>query len=221
MKTTRYLQVGLLLPSILTVLLLADVFMRVTPPKWLAFRALEGVQRRTPSCMGPFGPNVLFRADNSYGDRASLGNMPAMRQYRSVTFATDSLGFHNPENLGGVPCGILIGDSFAISSEVPETKTFAAQLSRLQGCPVYNAGEDEALTLAPLRSVARRLKMQRGFVVYEFLERHLNESPPFLTPTGKVGLRSYLPSALGAERWDEWRLPVWHDLGHSPMQALS
>jgi hypothetical protein len=221
MKGKSWTQVGFLLPAIMVVVLLTDVFLRVVPLNFLAFRALEGVRRHTPSCMGPFEPNASFNNPKSYGDLASLGNLPGMRQYRSAAFSSDSFGFHNPAVLGGVPATIVIGDSFAIGSEVSAEQSFAGQLARLEGRPVYNAGENEPLALAPTRVLIDKLGMTKGVVVYEFLERHLSESPPFMTPTGKIGFKRILPETLGPERWETWRLPVWNALEYSPLQALS
>lgn len=150
-----------------------------------------------------------------------MGNMPWMREYHSETFTTDSLGFHNPASLPGVPEIIVLGDSFALAAEVPENQSFSAELADLRGRVVYNAAGEEPLRLAPLRYLARRLDMPRGYVVYELLERHLTESPPLETETGSTGLSARLKEIVGTERWEEFRLPIWHLVEFSPLQALA
>src|SRR5260370_3331593 len=158
----RFFSPGYLLPRILFVLFVLDVSFKIVPLRFLAFRAIEAARRTMPSCMGPFEPNAHVNIPASYGDLASMGNMPAMRQYRTVSFNTDSMGFHNSANLGSVPESILIGDSFAMSTEVKEDRTFTARLSALRGRPLYNAAASEPLRLAPLRVVAQDLKMKGG-----------------------------------------------------------
>jgi hypothetical protein len=150
-----------------------------------------------------------------------MGNLPMMREYRTITFSTDALGFHNPDRLLGVPDSMIIGDSFALSAEVREDRTLAAQLSVLRGRPVYNAAEAEPLRLAPIRDLAQHLGMQHGYVVYEFLERHLVEPPPLKTGTGVAGVRAIPPEVLGATRWEEVRLPIWRLIEITPLEALA
>ncbi len=150
-----------------------------------------------------------------------MGNMPSMREYRNVTFTTDSLGFHNATSTHGVPDILVLGDSFALASEVAVDQSFAGVLSSLRGRTVYNAAGEEPLRLAPLLELSRRLRMRRGYVVYEFLERHLSESPPLTTATGTTGLHALPPRFFGTTRWEELRLPIWHLVEFSPTQALA
>lgn len=221
MRTSKYFQTGYLLPRILVILFVVDMFLRVVPLNRFAFRALEAARRRTPSCVGPFEPNAQIHIASSYGDLSSMGNLPVMREYRTVTFTTDSLGFHNPDSLLGVPDSMIIGDSFALSAEVREDRTLAAQLSAQRGRPVYNAAEAEPLRLGPIRELAQHLGMQHGYVVYEFLERHLVEPPPLKTGTGVAGMRAIPPKLLGATRWEEVRLPIWRLIEITPLEALA
>jgi SGNH hydrolase-like domain, acetyltransferase AlgX len=221
LKFSRTFRAGYLLPRVLVFVLLCDLGMRVLPLRVFAFRALEAAQRRLPNCMGPFENDATFRFRNSYGDLASMGNLRSMRQYRNVTFTTDQLGFHNNEIPKQNPDNIILGDSFAIASEVQEDESFSSRIAQMRGSVVYNAAEDEPLMLAPLRSVVRDIGMHRGYVIYEFLERHLLEPAPPPTETGKTGLHAVLPTILGAELWDRLRLSVWHIVEFSPMQAMA
>jgi hypothetical protein len=189
--------------------------------RMFAFRALEAARRYTLSCMGPFEPNIRIHIPSSYGDLSAMGNLPQMREYRSVTFTTDAMGFHNPITFPEKPDSIIIGDSFALASEVREERSLATQLSVLHGRPIFNAAESEPLRLAPLRAVAQNLGMPSGFVIYEFLERHLLEPPPLKTASGVAGLRAIPPKALGATRWEEVRLPIWRLIEVDPLEALA
>jgi hypothetical protein len=221
MTLSRILRTGYLLPRILLVLGALDILLRFVPLKGFTFRALEAAQRRTPSCVGPFQPNSELHVISSYGDLSSMGNLRTLREYRDLTFKTDSMGFHNSGRPSEVPETIVIGDSFAIAAEVSEDRSLAGQLSLLRGRPVYNAGEDEPLRLGQIRNVTQMLGMQRGYVIYEFLERHLVENPPLRTATGVTGLRALPPEILGARRWDEIRLPIWRFIDISPSRAIA
>jgi hypothetical protein len=202
-------------------LLLADMLLRVVPLRRFAFRALEGSQRRGPSAMGPFTPNYTFSTWRSYGDLASVGNLARMREYRSEEFVTDSRGFHNSPGVTGVPEGIFIGDSFAVASEGMGDNTLAAKISILRHKPLYNAGGGTPLNLASIRALTKQLGMTKGYVLYEFLERHLSERPLLHTETGKQGFGAILPTALGPVLWETWRLPAWHFVEFSPLKALA
>src|SRR5882724_6728835 len=190
MNFRKYIRAGYILPRVLVVLFALDVIFRFIPLSVLGIRTAQGSVRRLPSAVvGPFIPNVAVSFPEDYGDLSSLANLPAMRVYRRSTFITDSFGFGNPKPLTGPPQVILLGDSFLLPSDVPADRTFASQLAALRGGYVFNAGGSTPLRLGPLRDLAQRLEMRDGYVVYEFLERHLTEAPPLRTESGNSGLR--------------------------------
>ena len=69
-----------------------------------------------------------------------------------------------------------------------------------------NAGGATPLRLGPLRDLAQRLGMRDGYVVYEFLERHLTEAPPLRTETGMSGVKNLPTTILGTRRLEEIRV---------------
>jgi hypothetical protein len=221
MKTSPFLRTGYLLPRLLVLLFVADLVFRVIPLSALGFRTSATIRRKLPTAVGPFKPGAKFQENADFGDLANLGNMPEMRVYRKSSFTTDRFGFNNPFPLLRAPGIMLLGDSFTLPSDVPENRTLSAQLSMLSGKPVFNAGGESALQLGPLRDLAQRLGMHQGYVVFEFLERHLVESPPLRTDTGKSPIRSIPTRVLGVRRWEEIRLPFWSEVEFSPLQAMA
>lgn len=220
MSVHKYFRAGYALPRVLVFIFALDLLFRFIPFSALGFRAGEGATRRRLNVVGPFTPNIQIKTPSTYGDLANLGNLPAMREYRSSTFTTDSLGFNNPFPQSTVPQVIFLGDSFALPSDVPESRTFASQLADLRGSPVFNAGGVLPLRLAPLRDLSPRLGMKTGYVVYEFLERHLDEPPPLNTDSGGNYLHSIPAEVLGVRRWEEIRLPLRNYILFSPLQAM-
>src|SRR5271156_1131144 len=107
--------IGRLLPRLMLLFFLLDLVLRFVPLDLLTFRAWEAMLRHYPNAVGPFIPHKHYHRDNSYGGVASIGNLLALRHYRSVDFATDAYGFHNPPALAqGNSIGIVIGDSFSV-----------------------------------------------------------------------------------------------------------
>jgi hypothetical protein len=222
MNRSNVFRTGYILPRVLVLLFVADILFRFIPLSTLGIHTAQGSVRRLPSAaVGPFIPNVRVSFPADYGDLASLGNLPTMRVYRNSTFISDSLGFNNPMPLSGTPQAILLGDSFLLPSDVPETRTFSSQLAARRGSYVFNAGGATPLRLGPLRDLAQRLGVHDGYVVYEFLERHLTEAPPLRTETGNSGLNTLPTKILGSRRLEEIRLPLWNFFQFSPLQAMA
>jgi hypothetical protein len=201
---------------------LLDLALRFVPIDPLTFRAWEAMLRRYPNAEGPFTPNKRYHREDSYGGVASIGNLPTLRHYHAADFATDAAGYRNPPLLARHNVyGILLGDSFAVSSELPEEQTLSAQLTRLSGRYFYNAGAAQPLRLRSTEAVAQRLQMHRGVVIYEFLEAHLLDAPPAATPDGaRTRSQALVLRALGTSWADRIRIPLnqWHD---SPFQGLA
>ena len=214
--------IGRVLPRLMLFFFLLDLVLRFAPLDPFTFRAWESMLRHYPNAVGPFIPNKHYHRDNSYGVVASIGNLPALRHYRSVDFTTDSFGFYNPPSLAqGNPIGIVIGDSFAVGSELPEDQSLSAQLTQRFGGFFYNAGSPQPLHLRSLEAVAQRLGLRHGLVVFEFLESRALQDPPSATPDGARGTaQTFFFSALGQEWTDRLGTPL-NELHSSPLQAIS
>jgi SGNH hydrolase-like domain, acetyltransferase AlgX len=214
--------IGRFLPRLMLLLFLLGIVLRFVPLDPLTFRAWEAMLRHYPNAVGPFIPNKNYHRDNSYGGVAGIGNLPALRHYHSVDFTTDAYGFHNPPALAqGNPLGIVVGDSFAVGSELPEDESLSAQLTKRFGGYFYNAGAPQPLHLRSLEAVAQRLGLQHGLVIFEFLESRALQEPPASTPDGGRGaVQAFVFRALGQEWTDRLGTPL-NELHSSPLQALS
>ncbi len=214
--------IGRLLPRLMLLYFLLDLTLRFFSLDPLTFRAWEAMLRHYPNAVGPFVPNKHYRRDNSYGGVAGIGNLPALRHYHSVDFTTDIYGFHNPPALAQVnPIGIVIGDSFAVGSELPEDQSLSAQLSQRFGGYFYNASGPQPLHLRSLEAVATRIGLHHGLVLFEFLESRALQDPPASTPDGGRGTaQAFLFRTLGQDWMDRLGTPL-NQLHSSPLQALS
>src|SRR5208282_4640467 len=219
---TRIWNIGRLLPRLMLLFFLLDLALRFVPLDPLTFRAWEAMLRHYPNAVGPFIPNKHYHRDNSYGGVAGIGNLPALRHYHSVDFTTDAYGFHNPPTLAqGNAIGIVVGDSFAAGSELPEDQSLSAQLTERFGGYFYNAGSPQPLHLRGLEALAQRLGLRHGLVIFEFLEARALQDPPAATPDGGRGaVQAFFFRALGQEWTDRLATPL-NELHSSPLQALS
>lgn len=177
--TNRRLTVGVTMPLVLVLTVLAEIVLRAVPLERFAFRSLEALGSPDRSG-GPFLPSREYTNERSYGDLAGLGNLRSLRQYRREIFTTDRWGYRNAEDrLGGPPAGILLGDSFGVAPGVEDSRTFAAVLSRLWGRRVYNAaGMFRMNDIATIRGLVNVLGMRTGIVIHEVLERQEIPSVP-------------------------------------------
>ena len=214
--------IGRLLPRLMLFFFLLDLVLRFVPLDALTFRAWEAMLRHYPNAVGPFIPGKHYHRDNSYGGVAGIGNLPALRHYHSVDFTTDADGFHNPPSLApNNPAGIVIGDSFAVGSELPEDQSLSAQLTQRFGAYFYNAGSPQPLHLRGLQAVAHRIGLHRGLVIFEFLEARALQDPPASTPDGGRGaVQAFFFRAAGQNWTDRLGTPL-NELHSSPLQALS
>jgi len=219
---TRIWNIGRLLPRLMLLFFLLDLALRFVPLDPLTFRAWEAMLRHYPNAVGPFIPNKHYHRDNSYGGVAGIGNLPALRHYHSVDFTTDAYGFHNPPTLAqGNAIGIVVGDSFAAGSELPEDQSLSAQLTERFGGYFYNAGSPQPLHLRGLEALAQRLGLRHGLVIFEFLESRALQDPPSATPDGARGAaQTFFFRSLGQEWTDRLGTPL-NELHSSPLQALS
>jgi hypothetical protein len=214
--------IGRVLPRLMLFFFLLDLVLRFVPLDPLTFRAWEAMPRRYPNAVGPFIPNKHYHRDNSYGVVAGIGNLPALRHYHSVDFTTDASGFHNPPALAqDNAIGIVIGDSFAVGSELPEDQSLSAQLTQRFGGYFYNAGSPQPLHLRSLEAVVQRIGLHHGLVIFEFLESRALQDPPSATPDGARGAaQTFFFHTLGQEWTDRLGTPL-NELHSSPLQALS
>jgi hypothetical protein len=219
---TSIWSVGRFLPRLMLLFFLMDLILRFVPLDPLTFRAWEAMLRHYPNAVGPFIPDKHYHRDNSYGGVAGIGNVPGMRHYHSVDFTTDAYGFHNPPALTqGDPIGIVVGDSFAVGSELPEDHSLSTQLTQRFGGYFYNAGSPQPLHLLSLEAVAQRLGLQRGLVIFEFLESRALQDPPAATLDGARGaVQAFFFRALGQNWTDRLGTPL-NELHSSPLQAFS
>ncbi len=214
--------IGRLLPRLMLFFFLLDLLLRFVPLDPLTFRAWEAMLRHYPNAVGPFIPSKQYHRDNSYGGVAGIGNLPALRHYHSVDFTTDSFGFHNPPALAQAnPIGIVLGDSFAVGSELPEGQSLSAQLTQRFSGYFYNAGAPQPLHLRSVEALAHRIGLHRGLVIFEFLEARALQDPPASTPDGGRGaFQSFFFRAAGQDWTDRLGTPL-NELHSSPLQALS
>lgn len=167
-------RIGHTIPVILVVAFVLDVAARFFPLDWLSFRGWEALVRYHAPC-GPFRANASYANSLSYGDLASMGNMPEYRQYRQEIFSTDGFGFRRNSHLLAYPSKyevILVGDSMAVGTGVNDEATLAAQLEPYLESRVYNgAGPVTDPKFDHILSLARRLNITNGTVLYEYVER--------------------------------------------------
>jgi hypothetical protein len=165
----RRFPIGVVVPRLLALVLVADVALRFVSVDPFSFRAWEALSRFRPPG-APFEPNRRYYRERSYGDAASMGNLPDAREYHAERFTTDARGFRNVSAFpSAAPAVIVTGDSFAVGSGVSDDETLSSTLSRILGCDVYNAGgvDVEPDRLLPL---VHQLGMHRGLVLYVYSE---------------------------------------------------
>jgi hypothetical protein len=135
--------IGRLAPLVLFAWLLLDILLRFAPPEWLDLRPVL-MAVRFPRLYAPFEPNLSLYAEEFTGEAALEGNTPTQEQRPPIRFSTDALGFRlNPVHVKNRRGGNLIvwrGASFTYGASLSDEETFPAQLSRITGLPVYNAG---------------------------------------------------------------------------------
>ena len=165
---TNATSLRVLIPGLLALAGVADLAARaLVPREAIAFRGWEAVSEN-PS--PPFRPSARW-SGTTYGDLASLGNLPECRVYREETFTTDGFGFRNAPRLAanGPPDVLLVGDSFTLLTG-SDDETLSVRLSEASGRSVYNLG-GVGPHLGHLRRAAAGLSMSKGLVLYEWVYR--------------------------------------------------
>ncbi|HZF09773.1 MAG TPA: hypothetical protein VFE33_13365 [Thermoanaerobaculia bacterium] len=200
----RWWQVGTLLPMLMVVALAADLASRFLPLDLVAFRVWEPALQIAPGAPGPFEPGKVVTKRRAYGDLTAIGNYRRLREYHDESFHVDRLGFRNACDVDHtVYAGIVTGDSFAVGHAEPEPATLSGRLSLLAGARFYNAGAS-LLPGPPLpdvmASLAATLRIHRGLVVYELLERG-TRFPPLPQVDSPVAPYPPVPPDRSFGRW--------------------
>lgn len=168
MRLPTWCRLEVLAPATLALGLVLDLGLRALPLDYFSFRAWEAL--RVGGEAGPFRPNRRYVNPRAYGDLANLGNLPGDRAFHAETVSTDQFGFRNGAVAALGPFrAVLTGTSFSAGTEVGDDETLAAQLARVAGGGVYNAALAEG-SLETLREIIRRVGMERGVLVFEYLE---------------------------------------------------
>lgn len=126
-------RVGLLVVGVLAGVIASEGVARVLDPSGgaeLLFNAPDAMPR------GLYTADPVLRMVPTPGFKGEL----AALDYR-VPVEINSLGLRGPE-LDEAPCWAVVGDSFALSIQVPNEQTFEALASQELGCQVANAGVD-------------------------------------------------------------------------------
>ena len=177
MRPTRVGRLSTLIPGIILGAFVCDGVFHFVRLDFLAFRGDEAATQAVPLGYGCCERDRCYRNDRSYGDLASIANMPEYRVFRPHVFTTDDLGFRNiPNRRHRPPSILLLGSSFTLGTGNSDEQTLARQLESCSGCSVYNAGGWNRLIL-PTRAFIRRLGMERGLVLLEVLERDAWDPP--------------------------------------------
>jgi SGNH hydrolase-like domain, acetyltransferase AlgX len=219
-----------LVPKLMLLAVFVEFAMRFLPPSWIAARGTwesairyllaanmiavlpferPGLAGRIELAIDPKDPRqgsfeINRRIENlhSYGDLASLSNLPQYRHYRVERFTTDDFGFRNrpPSPTGRSPDAIVVGTSFIAGPGTVDEETLPEQLAARSGRAVYNAGfsgRDAATTtdvLGFVRRAARRLGLKQGLVIFEY---KVGEARLDITP-GELGSQT-APSSAAAD----------------------
>jgi hypothetical protein len=158
-----------LLPVVIAIAGALDTSSRFVPVDVVGFRAWEVMFNAGPPG-SPFAADARYFNPDAYGDLASIGNLPALRQRHAERFTTDASGFRittGPAS-SGPPEVLLLGDSFFAGSSLSDDETLSSQLAAQSGLHVYDAAGllpdlDRALTQI------QRLGMDHGVVLIEHL----------------------------------------------------
>lgn len=211
----------------MAVLFACDLVGRFLPLDLVAFRTFEpALNPQGGHGTAEFKPNQITRMHNAYGDLAAMSNSRRLRQYHDEEFHSDEFGFRNGYDIHAVRYGgMVLGDSFAVSSGVPEDQTLAGVLSHLSGVRYYNAGWSRQLLPAEVRYMAANLKIDSGVVVCELLERLIKLGAPPLNDalTGLYSTPAAAESVAGATAFLPWLTEVQRRVSPdavSPLQIL-
>jgi hypothetical protein len=202
-------RIGGILAGITLLALLADGILRLFPIAPFCFRAWEAARHERPR-RAAFTPGFRFERDRCFGDLSNMGNLPWIREYHSVKFTVDSLGFRNPSvpPKGSPPAALLVGSSYSGGAGLLDEDTLSSRLGDLLGAQVYNTAA-VPLELEEIRDLARQLGMESGWIIYE----HTSRNPPPVRPAPGAPQWKRRPSRDGTwarlgRRWQTSRLEI-------------
>jgi hypothetical protein len=219
---SRSTGLGALICLILLAAALADVGSRAIPAKFLAFRAWEAADL-LPWREGGFTPNFVYQNPASYGDLASLYNLPGMREYRPERFTTDAQGFRNPAGGPSAPNVVLFGDSFGAGAGLSDQDILSEQILRQGGgaIRIFNAAHFSN-NIDRMLALLDRLGFKNGVIVFQISETfRVPEWPQSPDPVTQAQglLRRFLPAGM-AEQGAYYLRCVRNLTRYSPMEIL-
>jgi len=195
--TLRMIRLRVVIPCLILAIFVLDGGLKfaITPDQ-LAFRSWEAAKSFGMGKEGPFTPDFVYARDGLFGDLANLGNVRWMRQYHHESFSSDNWGFRATPAAGGAETTTLVlGDSFISGAGLSDNETLPAQLSVLSGEGVYNGGGVYGSDAWPAsEALIRRLKLNKGLVIYEHSARYEIPAAVQAQPASTHGIQSLLAS---------------------------
>jgi hypothetical protein len=156
-------------PLVIALWAALDVGTRFVPVDTVGFRAWEAMFGTGPAD-APFAAAKRYQNLDAYGDLASIGNLPRLRQRHVEIFTTDEFGYRITTGVhaAGPPDVLLLGDSFFAGSSLSDDETLSSQVAALSGRPTFDAA-GLLPDLDRATAAIRRLGMSRGTVLIEHL----------------------------------------------------
>jgi len=139
----------------------------------LYYRPTERFSSRWPPMplIGRYTPNVRY-VGKTYGDLAAMSGHKEYREYREITFVTDSFGFRNDGEDVSKPSQdvdvILIGDSFGDGAGTTQQAIWTTMFSNVYRLKTYNLSLPSGSPWHELANAAielNRLKVRKGTIV--------------------------------------------------------
>jgi hypothetical protein len=128
-----------------TVLAGADLIWRLRPPAQFYYRPDEMFLHhwQPMPTLARYDTNVNY-AGRTYGDLAAMAARPDWREYRPITFRSDSAGFPNAQSPSAGVDTILIGDSYGAGTGTRREATWAVLLQSRYHLNLYNLSIPES-----------------------------------------------------------------------------
>ena len=175
------LQTGIFIPILLFLAFSADSFYRFTSIDKICSSGIEAVYRfRQPDT--PFEADKKFKRNNCYGDLVYCPAHKKALTFRQETFTVDEFGYRTSTGEKILPI-IFAGSSLTVGVGVSDDRTVPAQLGKLLGGRIYNAGQtywqrNDRPVLLPLfhidaqriLKIAKRLNIENGLIILEMPE---------------------------------------------------
>lgn len=174
----KKMKLHILIPFILAAVFVADVCLRFCSMDNLSFTPTYALTRNRPP-YSTFETGRHLKLDDCYGGMAL--RIPKLRQYRSESLTTDSLGFRNVEPQVKSPQVLLVGSSFLESYGMSDEQALSTVLSQDHNLSVYNASQLYLMeprdigillplfqhTAQSIIALADKLEMKEGVVIID------------------------------------------------------